>query len=143
MLISGSVDRTIKFWDLTTGICTRTLQCQFPIWTIALSSTSPLLAFCGYASGIKLWCLQTHQYLNDLEGDFGIGYMGDVIFSTDGQLLASGGEDGTNRLWDMQTGKSFKLLKIPKPYEEMNINGVKGLTEAQKSTLKTLGAFFE
>jgi hypothetical protein len=40
----------------------------------------------------------------------------------------------------VQTGKSFKLLKIPKPYEEMNINGVKGLTEAQKSTLKSLGA---
>ncbi|BBC26960.1 NB-ARC domain-containing protein [Pseudanabaena sp. ABRG5-3] len=143
MLISGSVDRTIKFWDLATGICARTIQNQFPIWTIALSSTSPILAFCGYASGVKLWCLRTHQYLNDLEGNFGIGYMGDVIFSADGQLLASGGEDGTNRLWNVQTGKSFKLLKIPKPYEEMNINGVKGLTEAQKSTLKALGAVEE
>ncbi|PZV19631.1 MAG: hypothetical protein DCF20_01085 [Pseudanabaena sp.] len=142
MLISGSVDRTIKFWNLATGICTRTLQCQFPLWTIALSSTSPILAFCGYASGINLWCLLTHQYLNDLEGNFGIGYMGDVIFSTDGQILASGGEDGTNRLWDMQTGKSLKLLKIPKPYEEMNINGIKGLTNAQKSTLRALGAIF-
>jgi WD40 repeat protein len=82
----------------------------------------------------------TNSYLEHLDGEFGIGYMGDVIFSADGQLLASGGEAGTNRLWDMQTGKSFKLLKIPKPYEDTNIAKVKGLTEAQKSTLKALGA---
>jgi hypothetical protein len=28
----------------------------------------------------------------------------------------------------------------PRPYERMNITGVKGLTEAQKATLKALGA---
>ncbi|GBO51575.1 high-affnity carbon uptake protein Hat/HatR [Pseudanabaena sp. lw0831] len=140
MLISGSVDRSIKFWDLATGICTKTIQSQFPIWTLSLSPTSPILAFSGYTLRIKLWCLQTHQYLTNLEEDFGIGYMGDVIFSAGGQILASGGEDGTNRLWNIQTGKSLKLLKIPRPYEDTNIAKVKGLTEAQKSTLKALGA---
>ncbi|MEY3302595.1 MAG: hypothetical protein RLZZ139_967, partial [Cyanobacteriota bacterium] len=39
-----------------------------------------------------------------------------------------------------QSGKSLKLLKIPKPYEDMNITRIKGLTDAQKSTLKALGA---
>jgi WD40 repeat protein len=66
--------------------------------------------------------------------------MGDVIFSADGQILANGSEDGVNRLWDLQSGKSLKLLKIPKPYEDMNITKIKGLTDAQKSTLKALGA---
>jgi len=31
-------------------------------------------------------------------------------------------------------------LRTPRPYEGMNIAGVAGLTEAQKSTLKALGA---
>ncbi|NMF59707.1 NB-ARC domain-containing protein [Pseudanabaena yagii] len=143
MLISGSMDYTVKCWDLTTFDCVRTLPSQFPVWTIALSPTSPILAISGNTSEIKLWNWNTNSYLEHLDGEFGIGYMGDLIFSADGQLLASGGEDGTNRLWDMQTGKSCKLLKIPKPYEEMNINGVKGLTEAQKSTLMALGAVVE
>jgi hypothetical protein len=29
---------------------------------------------------------------------------------------------------------------VPRPYEGMNITGIKGLTEQQKVTLKTLGA---
>jgi hypothetical protein len=33
-----------------------------------------------------------------------------------------------------------KTLRIPRPYEGMNITHVTGLTDAQKSTLKMLGA---
>ena len=140
ILISGSMDRSIKFWNLATGSCERTILSQFPVWTIALNPRLPILAFGGYAAEVKLWCLQSHQYLNNLEEKFDIGYMGDVIFSADGQILANGSEDGVNRLWDLQSGKSLKLLKIPKPYEDMNITKIKGLTDAQKSTLKALGA---
>jgi hypothetical protein len=32
------------------------------------------------------------------------------------------------------------VLKIARPYEGMNITGVKGLAEAEKATLKALGA---
>jgi len=140
ILISGSMDHSLKFWNLTTGSCIRTLPTQFPVWTIALNPKLSILAFGGYAAEVKLWCLQTHQYLNNLEEKFDIGYMGDVIFSADGQILANGSEDGVNRLWDLQSGKSLQSLKIPKPYEDMNITGIKGLTDAQKSTLKALGA---
>ena len=140
MLISGSMDCTVKFWELETVNCVRSLQIQFPIWTIALNPTASILAMSGNATEIKLWDLNTNTYLKNLERDLGIGYMGDVIFSADGQILANGGEDGVNRLWDMQSGKSLKSLKIPKPYEGMNITKVKGLTDAQKSTLKALGA---
>jgi hypothetical protein len=31
-------------------------------------------------------------------------------------------------------------LKLPKPYDGMNITGVTGLTEEQKAALKALGA---
>ena len=34
----------------------------------------------------------------------------------------------------------LRTLQVPRPYEGMNITGVTGLTEAQKSTLKMLGA---
>ena len=40
----------------------------------------------------------------------------------------------------MPKGDLLRTLRAPRPYEGMNITGTEGLTEAQKSSLKTLGA---
>ncbi len=71
--------------------------------------------------------------------DINIGYVS-VSFSTDGKNIVSGSHDETIKIWDIKTGKCLKTLKSDRPYERMNITGVKGLTEAEKSTLKALGA---
>ncbi len=63
-----------------------------------------------------------------------------VAFSPDGCTLASGSQDETIKLWDVQTGECLKTLRPDRPYERMNITGVTGLTEAQKATLRALGA---
>jgi WD40 repeat protein len=55
-------------------------------------------------------------------------------------MLASASQDETIKLWDAKTGDCLKTLAVPKPYEGMNITGVTGLTDAQKATLKALGA---
>jgi WD40 repeat protein len=56
------------------------------------------------------------------------------------QTLVSSSKDETIRLWDVETGECLKVLRSDRPYEGMNIAGVTGLTEAQKVTLKALGA---
>ncbi|PLZ71309.1 hypothetical protein CBP14_20290, partial [Fischerella thermalis WC245] len=56
------------------------------------------------------------------------------------QLLVSGSEDETIRLWNVKTGECFKILKAEKPYERLNLTGVSGITEATRATLKALGA---
>ncbi len=43
-------------------------------------------------------------------------------------------------LWDLQSGEHLQALRRDRPYEWLNIAGIKGLTEAQKGTLRALGA---
>ena len=55
-------------------------------------------------------------------------------------ILLSGGLDRTIKLWDVATGGCMRPLMGYRLYEGMNIRGATGLTNAQKATLKVLGA---
>ncbi len=58
----------------------------------------------------------------------------------DGMQLASCGDDGAIMIWDLHSGELVRRLQLDRPYERLNITGIRGLTEAQKATLGTLGA---
>ena len=60
--------------------------------------------------------------------------------SPDGTKLASCGDDGTIKIWDLDGGEHLHTLRRDRPYERLNITGIRGLTEAQKATLRALGA---
>ena len=60
--------------------------------------------------------------------------------SPDGQTLASCGDDGAIDLWEFESGEKLHTLRRDRPYERLNISGVQGLTEAQRATLRALGA---
>jgi hypothetical protein len=41
---------------------------------------------------------------------------------------------------DLRSAKRLQTLRRDRPYERLNITGIEGLTNAQKSTLQSLGA---
>jgi ATP/maltotriose-dependent transcriptional regulator MalT len=43
-------------------------------------------------------------------------------------------------LWETRTGKCLSTLRSERPYERLNISGVTGLNEAEKASLRALGA---
>lgn len=58
----------------------------------------------------------------------------------DGTRLASCGIDGAITVWDLQTGEYLETVRRDRPYEQLDITGIRGLTEAQQAMLRALGA---
>ena len=141
-LVSSSSDHTVKLWDLKTGECLKTLHGHTnKIHSVAFSPDSYTIASGSSDQTIKLWNVKTGECCKTIEGHE--RWVESVTFSSDGEILASSSADETIKLWDVKTGKCLKTLKSEKPYEAMNITGVKGITENQKANLKALGAIAE
>jgi WD40 repeat protein len=138
-LASGSCDNTINLWDVQTGECQQTLLGHTSwIQTVAFSPDGQTLASGSCDNTINLWDLATGACQQSLQGH--LSWIWSVAFSPNGAWLASGSQDETIKLWDRKTGHCRKTLIAKRPYEGMNITAVTGLTEAQKATLKVLGA---
>lgn len=139
IIASGSDDLTIKLWDVSTGKCLHSLQEHTDqIRSVAFSPNSQIVASGSDDLTIKLWDVQSGHCIQTLTGH--INTVRSVVFSPDELTLASGSEDETIKLWNIQTGVCMKTLKAERLYEGMNIRGVTGISDAQKATLKALGA---
>lgn len=142
ILASGSADHTIKIWVKNSDQyeCMRTLEGHSGgVWSVCFSPDGQHLASGGDDQTVRLWkwSIDPYQCLYTLRGH--TDWVRSVVFSPNGSLLASSSEDETIRLWSAKTGKHVKSM-ADRPYEGMNICGVTGLSEAQKATLKSLGA---
>ena len=67
----------------------------------------------------------------------------DSFFYPNGKRIASGSFDGVVKCWDVQSGACLETFHAKGPYAGMNISGVTGISDAQKTALKALGALEE
>lgn len=93
----------------------------------------------GSGDGILRWW-DVEQGKCVLQVDTRQGKLLSLKISPNGTMLASSGDNGEIILRDAQTGEYLQTLRRDRPYERLNITGIKGLTEAQISSLRALGA---
>ena len=92
----------------------------------------------GSDGRLRWWDMQSGECMRVREAHQGTVQA--LKLSPDGGRLASCGEDGAITIWDLERGEHLRTLRRDRPYERLNITGIQGLTEAQKATLRALGA---
>ncbi len=108
--LSGSSDKTLRLWDLSSGKCLRTFESHTDEVTSVALGTDGRWALSGSSDKtLRLWDLSTGECSRTLEGH--TDRLGSVALSADGRWALSGGEDMTLRLWDLSTGKCMRTLE--------------------------------
>jgi WD40 repeat protein len=108
MVASGSLDHTIKLWDVSTGTELGSLKGDYgQILSVAFSPDGKTLASSSANYTIKLWDVWTGTELHTLKLS---GLVQSVAFSPDGKTLASGSSDNL-MLWDVSTGSELRIFK--------------------------------
>jgi guanine nucleotide-binding protein subunit beta-2-like 1 protein len=111
-IVSGSRDKTIKLWN-TLGECKYTIEDQgHTDWVSCVrfspNTSNPIIVSGGWDKNLKVWNLSNCKLKSTLSGH--TGYINSVCVSPDGSLCASGGKDGTARLWDLNKGQHLYNL---------------------------------
>ena len=133
----------LRLWSLASGECVKTFEGhQGAVLQVQFSSDNRSLISAGIDRLVKIWDIQSGECLQTLTGHSGLIYAMDVATSlaSPQKYAYTGSLDETIKMWDLTTVQCLATWKIRRPYEDMKIDKIQGLTDAQKSTLKALGA---
>jgi WD40 repeat protein/DNA-binding CsgD family transcriptional regulator len=142
-LVSASYDKTLRLWSLASGECVRTFTGhQGAVLQVQFSPDNRSVISAGLDRTIKIWDIESGECLQTLAGHSGLIYAMDLATSLESnqQYIYTGSLDETIKRWDLAAANCLATWKIRRPYEGMKIDKMQGLTDAQKSTLKALGA---
>ncbi len=135
-LASASFDTTVRIWDFNRRQCAHILAGHnTPVAAVAYSPDGQSLISGGFDCTLRIW---------DVRGGFcrkvikeHLGLISSLLWFK--EIIISASFDESIKLWDAR-GNSHTSLVAHRPYEGMEISGVTGLSDAEKATLKALGA---
>ena len=149
LIASGSADQTIRLWSVASGVCLAVLSDHSgEVVALAFRADGALLASGSFDGTIRLWNVAAalekdrgDARLTTLDPHAGVIYA--VAFSRDGRTFASGSAEGMITLWALPKLQPIATMRSEAPYAGMLSAGATGLTDAQRATLRSLGALDE
>lgn len=108
-LVSAGADNVLKVWDFDKGEQIRTIAGHTKqITRLSMLKTAPMvISACGDA-GLRQWNIDNGGNVRSFPG--ASDFLQAVAASSDGSLVAAGGEEGLVRVYDGKTGALLKTL---------------------------------
>lgn len=123
VVVSGSYDRTLIWWDAEKGEAIRTVEAhQGWLRDLIALADGERLATVGDDMQMKVWETATGKLIRTMEGhdkktpQGHVSALYVVAASPDSKYLASGDRIGTVRVWEAETGKTASSFQVPLLY---------------------------
>jgi WD40 repeat protein/serine/threonine protein kinase len=136
--LSGSLDKTLRLWELASGQCLRTFAGHTePVLSVAISPDGRWGLSGSFDKTLRLWELASGQCLRTFEGHS--DKVTSVAISQDGRWGLSGSFDKTLRLWELASGKCLRTFEGhvgSEPSVAISPDGRWGLSGSGDNTLR-------
>ena len=124
--MSGSLDTSIRVWEVKTGACRHTLMGHQSL-TSGMELRNNILVSGNADSTVKVWDIVTGQCLQTLSGNFISIYFPSFLLTCinvgpfkhqsavtclqfNNRFVITSSDDGTVKLWDVRTGEFIRNL---------------------------------
>jgi WD40 repeat protein len=107
-LVSGSADKSVKVWDVKSGVCQWTLEDHRDSVTCVTALRPDVLASGSDDGTVKVWDATYGQLFVTLEGH-AQSVRGVAAIAPD--RLVSSSDDKTLKIWDVTTGQCLRTLQ--------------------------------
>ena len=118
LAVSASADKTLRLWDLETGVCLRVLEGHADnVTSVGVTPDGRRAVSASWDYTLQVWDLETGISLRVLEGHAGpvtsvsVTPDGRRAVSCSGDIWGYGeGDDNSLRVWDLETGSCLRVL---------------------------------
>ena len=114
-VVSGSVDKTLKVWDLNTGQCRATLKGSTgEVRCVATTQNGRTVVSGSVDNTLRVWtlktgqCRATHTWHNES--------VNAVAITSDGKTAVSLSFDGSIKVWDVEYGRCIRTVEVISEY---------------------------
>ncbi len=137
-IVSGSKDRTLRVWDVESGVCLRTLEGHSgDVLSLDLTPDGRCAVSGSEDHTLRVWDMESGVCLRILKGhSWGVSC---VSVAPDGRRALSGSRDKTLRVWDVDSGNCLRILQgHGSTVESVSVtaDGQRAVSGSQDNTLR-------